>query len=54
MAGQKLARLGIKAIIVEGQPRERGKFWLLKVDKDGAQLLPANEFAGKGLYETHP
>ena len=54
MAGQKLARLGIKAIIIEGQPRERGKFWLLKVDKDGAQLLPANEFVGKGLYETYP
>jgi len=54
MAGQKLARLGIKAIIAEGQPKEKGKFWLLKVDKDGAQLLPANEFAGKGLYETYP
>ena len=54
MAGQKLARLGIKAIIVEGQPKEKGKFWLLKVNKDGAQLLPADEFAGKGLYETYP
>ena len=38
MASRKLARLGIKAIIVEGQPKERGKFWLIKVDKDGAQL----------------
>ncbi len=54
MAGQKLARLGIKAIIVEGLPKEKGKFWLLKVNKDGAQLLPADEFAGKGLYETYP
>jgi len=55
MAGQKLARLGIKAIIIEGQPKERGKFWLLKVDKDGAQLLPAaTEWLGKGLYETYP
>lgn len=55
MAGQKLARLGIKAIVVEGQPREKGKFWLLKVDKDGAQLLPAaDEWLGKGLYETYP
>ena len=26
MSGQKLARLGIKAIIVEGQPKEKGKF----------------------------
>lgn len=55
MAGQKLAHLGIKAIIVEGQPKEKGKFWLLKVDKDGAQLLPAvDEWLGKGLYETYP
>jgi len=55
MAGQKLARLGIKAIIVEGQPKEKGKFWLLKVDKGGAQLMPAaNEWVGKGLYETYP
>jgi aldehyde:ferredoxin oxidoreductase len=54
MAPQKLARLGIKAIIVEGQPREKGKFWLLKIDKDGAQLLPADEYVAKGLYETYP
>ena len=54
VAGQKLARLGLKAIIVEGQPKEKGKFWLLKVDKDGARLQPADSFAGKGLYETYP
>jgi len=54
MAPQKLAHLGIKAIVVEGQPKEKGKFWLLKVDKDGARLLPADNFVGKGLYETYP
>ena len=54
MAGQKLARLGIKAIIVEGQPKEKGKFWLLQVNKDGAKIMPADEFAGKGLYESYP
>ncbi|MFC1951763.1 aldehyde ferredoxin oxidoreductase family protein [Chloroflexota bacterium] len=54
VAPQKLARLGIKAIIVEGQPKEKGKFWLLKVDKDGTQLLPADKFVGKGLQETFP
>lgn len=55
MAGQKIARLGIKAIIVEGQPKEKGKFWVLKIDKDGAQLLPAaTDWLGKGLYETYP
>ena len=55
VASTKLARLGIKAIVVEGQPKEKGKFWLLKVDKDGAQLLPAtNEWLGKGLHDTFP
>jgi len=51
---QHLARLGIKAVVVEGQPKENGKFWLLKVDKEGAELLPADEYVGKGLYEVYP
>src|SRR3990170_1738749 len=34
VAPQKMARLGLKAIIVEGQPKEKGKFWLVKVNKD--------------------
>jgi aldehyde:ferredoxin oxidoreductase len=55
VAGQKLARLGLKAIIVEGQAKEEGKFWVLKVNTDGAELLPASgEWLGKGLYETYP
>jgi len=57
MAAYKLARLGIKAIIVEGQPKEKGKFWVLKVDLGGtrAQLMPADKaWVGKGLYETYP
>ncbi len=54
MASQKLARLGIKAIVVEGQPEEKGKFWLLKLNKDEARLLPAEKFTGKGLYEIYP
>ncbi len=52
--GQQLARLQIKAIVVEGQPEEMGKFWMLKLDKDGAELLPADEYVGKGLYEVYP
>lgn len=54
VAPQKLARLGIKALIVEGQPEEAGKFWVLKVNKDGAEFEPADRFVGKGLYETYP
>ena len=51
---QHIARLGIKAVVVEGQPKEKGKFWLLKIDKDAAKLLPADEYAGKGLYQAFP
>ena len=55
IAADKLARIGIKAIIVEGQPKEKGKFWVLKVDKSGAELMPAAaEWVGKGLYEAYP
>jgi len=51
---QKMARLGIHALVIEGQPKEKGKFWLLKLDKDGAELHSADEWAGKGLHEVYP
>jgi aldehyde:ferredoxin oxidoreductase len=55
VAADKLARIGIKAIVIEGQPKEKGKFWVLKVDKSGAELMPATaEWVGKGLYEAYP
>ena len=52
--GQQIARLGIKAIIVEGLPAEKGKFWGLHVTKEGATFFPADEYRGKGLYEVYP
>jgi aldehyde:ferredoxin oxidoreductase len=55
VAADKLARIGIKAIVIEGQPKEKGKFWVLKVDKSGAELMPAAaEWVGNGLYEAYP
>lgn len=51
LAGQKLARLGIKAIVVEGAPAD-DKWYMLKVDKNGASLSPADDLAGKGMYEV--
>ncbi|MEW6231271.1 MAG: aldehyde ferredoxin oxidoreductase C-terminal domain-containing protein [Chloroflexota bacterium] len=50
----QLARMGIKAIVVEGQPKEKGKFWVLKVTVDGAEFEPADPWVGKGLYEAVP
>ncbi len=52
LSSQKIARLGIKAIILEGQPDEKDKLWLLKVNKDGAELLPADNLKSKGMYEV--
>jgi len=51
--GQKLARLGIKALVVEGYPQD-GKWWGLHITKDGVEFFPADEYIGKGLYEIFP
>jgi aldehyde:ferredoxin oxidoreductase len=52
LSSQQIARLGIKAIIVEGQPKDAGRFWLLKITKDGAEFLPATDLVGKGMYQV--
>jgi len=51
--GRSLAGLGIRAIIIEGQPKDEG-FWLLKVTKDGASFEPADDWTGKKLSEVYP
>ena len=51
---QHLARLGVKAVVVEGSPKEHSKWWGLKLSTDGAEFFPADEWAGKGLYEVYP
>ena len=44
------ARMGIRAIVVEGQPAA-GSF-TLEIDTQGARLVPADDLAGKGAYAT--
>ncbi|NUQ63734.1 MAG: aldehyde ferredoxin oxidoreductase [Pirellulales bacterium] len=51
MAALHLAALGIKAIVVEGEP-PKGKWFRLVVTKDGAKLEPADGLAGLGNYDT--
>jgi len=51
LAGQKIARLGIKAIIVEGSPQE-AKFYLLVISENGVEFLPAGDLVGKGMYKV--
>ena len=50
---QAVAKLGIKAIVVEGYPQDDG-WWGLHITKDGAEFFPADEYAGKSLYEVYP
>ncbi len=55
LSSQKIARLGIKAIILEGQPDEKDNLWLLKLTTEGAELLPTDHLKNKGMYELpHP
>ncbi|MGE5375362.1 MAG: aldehyde ferredoxin oxidoreductase C-terminal domain-containing protein [Bacteroidota bacterium] len=49
--GDVLGKLGIKAIVVEGQAA-RGTLHLLHVTHDSAELLPADEHHGLGTYAT--
>jgi aldehyde:ferredoxin oxidoreductase len=50
-ASLKLARLGIAAVVVEGQPND-DKFHVLKIDKDKCSLEEAGDLAGLGNYAT--
>lgn len=50
--GQKIARLNIKAIVIEGEPKDE-QFYILKVDAAGAAILPAGDLVGLGNYELH-
>lgn len=45
----KLARLGIKAVIVEGKPADSSLF-ILKVFAGGCEFIPADEYGGMGNY----
>jgi len=50
---QLLARLGVKAIIVEGQPEEFD-WWGLHITADGARFFAADDYVGQSLYEIFP
>lgn len=52
LAGHKLARLGIKAIIFEGKPAHRGDLYLLLFGRDSQELIPCPELRGLGVYES--
>jgi len=51
LVSQKLARLGITALILEGKP-ENDDYSMIVINNDGVEILPANDLAGKGNYEV--
>ncbi|OGO71552.1 MAG: aldehyde ferredoxin oxidoreductase [Chloroflexi bacterium RBG_19FT_COMBO_62_14] len=51
LSGQKIAGLGLAAIILEGQP-EDGKWTTLVLTKDGVEFKDASDLVGKGMYEV--
>jgi aldehyde:ferredoxin oxidoreductase len=50
-AGQNLEKLGIKAVIIEGMPKE-DKWYGIHIDKDGVTIKEDSEFLGWGNYEA--
>lgn len=50
MAGYMLSRLGVKAIIIEGIPADQ-EWFILKISKDGAELLSAAHYTGMDNYD---
>lgn len=51
-AGQKLMRLGVRAIVVEGQPADASKRYVLKISKEGTTLSEASQLKGLRTYDT--
>ena len=50
--GQDLMKLGIRAIVVKGQPGDSGSRWGLEVDADGARLVDATDYKGMWNYAS--
>lgn len=55
-----LPAMQIKALVLEGQPKEKDKYWMVhlnwddKAGKPKAEFSPADEYTGKDLYEVFP
>jgi aldehyde:ferredoxin oxidoreductase len=50
---EQLALLGYSAIMVEGVPKEKGKYWQLEVDKNGVKLNEAKTGIGDELSKAY-
>lgn len=43
--------MGIKAIVIQGQPKVQNGYWILRIKGGSGSLEPAEEFIGMGIYE---
>ena len=51
MSGQKLAKLGLHAVILEGTPKDK-KWYYLVITNDGVSFENADELMGEGMYKV--
>lgn len=49
-AAQKMDRLGIRSIIVEGKP-ENDRLYYLSISSEGARLIPCDDYRGMKTYD---
>ena len=53
-----IAKMGIRALVLEGQPAEKGKYWGLYISMDGdkpkVEFFDAMAYTGKPLPEIYP
>ncbi|MGD8625414.1 MAG: aldehyde ferredoxin oxidoreductase C-terminal domain-containing protein [Anaerolineae bacterium] len=53
-----LAALGIRCVVVEGQPKEKDEYWMAHLTWDGdapnLEFLPADDYVGRDLYDVFP
>jgi len=51
--GLHMAMLGMKALILEGKPADKG-WWTLHLSREGGRWENCDELAGQGVYEAAP
>jgi len=52
VGGQKLARLGIDALVIEGVPEKKDALYVLHISKDRAELVNGDRLKGLGNKDT--
>ena len=49
-SAQMLAKLGVKALVIEGKPADDGKWYSLHVNENGVTIKEESEVIGKGNF----